>query len=155
MEVMNSFELDRMVISLSRWETISFQMFCEEHLMSFTDFSMRIRLVDVEYAHTESYSQLHIDLLVYLSPDQVWNQTLQGRETYVCSILKVFSLGQPPLRYLYTVLSKTLTSRNNSTGVMNLEDLMSYGAWCSGGDLHQPYPCLLVASLGIGPQIGD
>lgn len=96
--------------------------------MSLTDFSVRIRLVDVEYAHTESYSQLHIDLLVYLSPDQVWNQTLRGRETYVCSILKVFSLGQPPLRYLHTVLSKTLTSRSNNTGVMNLEDLISYGA---------------------------
>lgn len=39
---------------------ISFQMFGEKYLMYYTNFSIRIELVDVEYTRTESFSQLHI-----------------------------------------------------------------------------------------------
>lgn len=69
MEVMILFELDQTIISLRLRETISFQMFGEEYLMSFMNFSMRMGLVDVEYVRTELYPQLHVDLLVQPSPD--------------------------------------------------------------------------------------
>lgn len=69
MEVMSLFELDQTIISLRLRETISFQMFGEEYLMSFMNFSMRMGLVDVEYVRTELYPQLHVDLLVQPSPD--------------------------------------------------------------------------------------
>lgn len=39
--------------------------------MSYTKFSMEMGLVDLEYTCIESYSQLHIDLSIHLSPDQV------------------------------------------------------------------------------------
>lgn len=66
MEVMSSFELDRTIINLGHQETISFQMFREEYMMSYTDFSIRMGLIDMEYTYTESYSQLHVDFLVQL-----------------------------------------------------------------------------------------
>lgn len=56
MEAVSSFELDEIVISLNQREMINFQMFNKEYLMSYKDFSMRIRLIDVEYTCTESYS---------------------------------------------------------------------------------------------------
>lgn len=72
--MISSFELDKMIISLIHHETISFQMFDMEYLMSYIEFSMVMGLVDVEYTHTKSYFQLHVGLLFYLSADQVWNK---------------------------------------------------------------------------------
>lgn len=88
MEVISSFELDRTVINLSEQETINFHMFGEEHLMSYNDFFVRMGLVYMEYAYTESYSQLYIDLLVHQSHNQVWTQILRGRKTYICDTQK-------------------------------------------------------------------
>lgn len=68
--------LDMTVISLSHHKTISFQILVVEYLMSYTEFSMEMRLIDVEYTCTVSYFQLHIDLLVHKSTNQVWTQTL-------------------------------------------------------------------------------
>lgn len=41
--------LDKTVIRLSHHETISFQILGVEYLMSYTEFSMEMRLIDVEY----------------------------------------------------------------------------------------------------------
>lgn len=90
---MSLFKLDRMIIILSHHETISFQMSEVEYLMSYTDFFVAMGLVDMEYSHTESYSQLHVDLLTHLRQDQVWIQTLLGRETYVYGTLRASTLG--------------------------------------------------------------
>lgn len=73
--------MDRMIISLSHHKTISFQMFRVEHLMPYIEFSMAMGLVDVEYTCTKLYSQLHVDLLVHRSTNQVWTQTLRGLKT--------------------------------------------------------------------------
>lgn len=56
LKVMSSFELDQMITSLSPLETISFQMFGAEYLMSYMDFSMVMGLINVEYTGTKSYS---------------------------------------------------------------------------------------------------
>lgn len=108
-KVMSLFELDWTVISLSQRETINFQMFCEEYVMSFTDLSMRMELIDMEYSLTKFYSQLHINLLVHLSPDQIWTQTLRGHETNICGTSKVSALVKPFLRYIHAILSRTHT----------------------------------------------
>lgn len=55
LEVISSFKLDRMIISLSHHKTIIFQMLRVKYLMSYMDFSMAMGLVDVEYTSTESY----------------------------------------------------------------------------------------------------
>lgn len=80
-------------------------------------------LVTVEYTYTKSYSQLHVDLMVHLSPDQVYTQTFQGRKTYVLDTSKASALGCAVFRYLNTVLSRTLVGRGDSMGVMNIHDL--------------------------------
>lgn len=51
---MSSFELDRTVISLSHHETISFKMSEVEYLMLYTNFSIGMVLVNVEYTCTKS-----------------------------------------------------------------------------------------------------
>lgn len=127
LEVMSSLELDRTIISLSHHDTISFQMFRVEYLMSYTDFSVAMGLVDVEYIRIESCSKLHVDLLDHLSADLAWTQTLQGRERYLCGTSKVSTLGGVAFRYLHAVLSWTLTRRGDNTGVVNLLDL--YFLW--------------------------
>lgn len=45
-----------MIISLSLLETISFQTFGTEYLMTYMDFSVVMGLINVDYTHTESYS---------------------------------------------------------------------------------------------------
>lgn len=47
LEVMSSFELDRMIINLSYHKTISFLMFMVEYLMSYTNISIVMGLLDV------------------------------------------------------------------------------------------------------------
>lgn len=84
--------------------------------MSYTDFSVLMRLVDVEYTHTKSYSQLHIDMSVYLSTDQVWTQILRGRETYVCRTSKASALGRAAFKYLYAILSWKLLGEETTQG---------------------------------------
>lgn len=54
--MMSSFELDRMIIGLSHHETISFQMFEVDYLMSYTEFSVAMGLNDMEYTRTKLYS---------------------------------------------------------------------------------------------------
>lgn len=56
MEVMSSFKLDWMIISLNYCQTISFQMFGWEYQMSYTEFSVVMGLINVEYTSTKSYS---------------------------------------------------------------------------------------------------
>lgn len=63
-------------------------MFGEEYIMSYTDFSVQMGLVNVEYTRMTSYLELYVDLSSHLSPDQVWTWTLQGRETYICGTTK-------------------------------------------------------------------
>lgn len=46
--MMSSFELDRMIISLSYHETISFQMLRVEYLMSYMEFSLAMGFIGVE-----------------------------------------------------------------------------------------------------------
>lgn len=72
-----------MVIILSQPDTISFQMLGEEYLMSYIDFFKRMGLVDMEYARIKLHSKLQVDLLVHLSPDQVWTKTLPVYQEYV------------------------------------------------------------------------
>lgn len=102
---MSSFKLDRTIISLIHHETISFQMFRVEYLISYTEFSMAMWLIDVEYIHTESYSQLHVDLPVH------W-VLIRSRprhfETvrHVCGTSKASVLGCPAFRYLHTIVSR-------------------------------------------------
>lgn len=115
MEVMNSFELDWTIISLSYHENIIFQMFGVEYLILYTEFFVVMGLIDVEYTCTKSYSQLHVDLPVHLSPDQVWILTLWGRETYICCTSKVSTLRCVAFKYLHTVLLTTLTGREDNT----------------------------------------
>lgn len=45
LEVMSSFELDQMITSLSHHETISFQIFIVEYLMSYVEFSVAMGLL--------------------------------------------------------------------------------------------------------------
>lgn len=85
-----------MIINLSYHETIHFKMF------------------EVEYTHTESYSQLHIDLWVHLSASQFWTKIIQGRETYVCRTSKASALGRPAFRYLHAILSRILTWKRDN-----------------------------------------
>lgn len=54
MEVISSFELGQTTVNLGHQEMISFKMFGKEYLMSYTNFSLRMGLVDVEYTRTES-----------------------------------------------------------------------------------------------------
>lgn len=54
--MMSSLDQDWMVINLNLQEKINFQMFDEEYLISYTDFFVRMGLVDVEYILIESYS---------------------------------------------------------------------------------------------------
>lgn len=44
-------------------------MFSEEYLMFYGEFSVAKVLVDVEYNSIESHSQLHVNMLIYMSPD--------------------------------------------------------------------------------------
>lgn len=55
MEVMSYFELDRTIINLGHQEMISFQIFKEKYMLSYTDFLVRMGLLDVEYTGTTSY----------------------------------------------------------------------------------------------------
>lgn len=64
---MSSFELDMIIISLNNHDTINFQIFEVEYLMSYMEFSVVIGLVTIEYTHTKSYSQLYVNLSVHLS----------------------------------------------------------------------------------------
>lgn len=73
MEVISSFELDRTIISSGNREMISVRMIEEEYMMSNTDISIRMGLVDIEYTPTKSYSELQVDLPNHLSPDLVWS----------------------------------------------------------------------------------
>lgn len=69
-------------------------MFGKEFLITYTNFSVRIGLIDVEYTCTEAYSQHHVNLLVHLSLDQVWTKAFRDCETYACGTSKVSTLGQ-------------------------------------------------------------
>lgn len=121
MEVMSSFKLDWTVISLCLWKTISFQMFGEKYIMSFTDFFVYLGLIKVEYNHTETYSQLHIDLPVHLSLDQVLTQTLRGHKTYTYGMWKASALdgqhwGISTPYYLGRLWAKKTTRRSWTSG---------------------------------------
>lgn len=89
-------------------------------MMSYIDFSLHMGLVDMEYTHTESYSQLQVDLLVHLTADQVWTQTFRAREMYVCSTSKASTLGCSAFIYLHVILSRILIGRGDSMEVINL-----------------------------------
>lgn len=89
-----------------------------------------------EYSRTKSYSQLHVDLPVHLSTDQVRTQTLQGRKTYIYGTFKASTLGCHAFRYLHAVVSWMLTGRGDNTGVLNLRDLYFLWSMVARGSIH-------------------
>lgn len=121
LEVMSSFELDMIIISLSNHDTINFQIFEVEYLMSYMEFSVVMGLVTIEYTRTKSYSQLYVNMPVHLSSMSTC------RETYVYGTTKVSAMERTAFKYLHVVLSQTLTGREDSMGVVNLRDF--YFLW--------------------------
>lgn len=54
MEVMSTFELGCTIFSLGHLKTISFQMFWEEFMISYMDFSLQIGVVEVKCTHSST-----------------------------------------------------------------------------------------------------
>lgn len=103
----------------------------EEFHMFYKKFSIRMGPIDVEYTRTDAYSQLYINLPVYLCTNQVWTQTFWGCILTYAAPQRISALGRPAFRYLHALLSRLLTGRGDNARVINLREL--YFLWSMVG----------------------
>lgn len=90
--------------------------------MSLTEFSIHLGLYDADFTHTIAYDALLTARPVGEPLSDAW-RWLSSAPIYDPRRTKAIAFSSPALCSLHFLLSHTLTSHGDSTGVVNLHDL--------------------------------
>lgn len=85
--------------------------------MSLIEFSIQLGLYDVEFTRTPVYDSLLISRPIRVCQEDAWRR-LNTNPTYDPRQSKASTLHSLALRYIYFMLSHTLTFQGDSTGVV-------------------------------------
>jgi len=92
-------------------------------MMSVTQFSVRLGLYEEAFTQTEDYEQLPTDYPGSLTPQRVYRALCGGRE-YKPGISKASCLTHTAHRYVHAILSRSVSGRGDSTGVLSRHELL-------------------------------
>lgn len=91
--------------------------------MSLMQFSMRLRLYDDDFIHTNDYTQLETDYPPGVTPQHVY-RILRGDSQYEPRVSKATCLVHLSHRYIHAILIKSVNGHGDSTGILSLLELL-------------------------------
>ncbi|KAK5844930.1 hypothetical protein PVK06_001076 [Gossypium arboreum] len=106
--------------------------------LSMPEFGVVLGLYTEELMNDDDFDSLH--RYIHCSSSNCWKALVPTSASYDPSCSKTSTLA-PPLRYLYVILTHTLTGRRESTDVVNTNDTYFYKTWRMG-----TYSTLLISS---------
>jgi len=88
-----------------------------------TQFSVRMGLYEEAETETEEYEQLPTDYPGIVTPLRVY-RALCGQGQYEPRVSKATCLTRSAHRYIHAVMSRSISGRGDSTGVLNRQELL-------------------------------
>lgn len=104
-------------MGFDRAGSIRFQLFREQWVISYIEFSLLLGLYDMDYTSTLQYKELLIDFLSGVTAKGMWQHLSRGW-SYELGLTKGSFLTCLTLRYFHAIMACSFINRAKSTGVV-------------------------------------
>ncbi|KAH7659753.1 hypothetical protein IHE45_16G050900 [Dioscorea alata] len=135
LEVLASFEFDRGYSSFTEGTTVQFRALGRHYSLSMSQFSIGMGLYEEAFTETEEYSLLPTDYPGTVTPQQAYSR-LCGQGQYEPGVSKASCLSRPAYRCLHAVMSRSISGRGDSTGVLSRQELLYLYSMVESEPLH-------------------